>query len=100
MRLSRNPINKALRELEPFKSGINYLGPGHKIETLLCSGAQADRVPEKSLNAIASYKDSTGNEDNKTFTFEFGNWENTSQSNLSLHKSMILRIGLVESPES
>ena len=79
MRLSRNPSNKALRELEPFKSGINYLGPGYKIETLLCSGAQADRVPEKSLNAIASYKDSTGNEDNKTFTFEFGNWENTSQ---------------------
>ena len=27
---------KALKNMEPFKSGINYLGAGHKLDTFLC----------------------------------------------------------------
>ena len=77
--IPKRPGEKALKELEPYNSGINYLGPGYKIETFLFSGAQALRLPRESLNAVVSYKDSTDTKEKKPFAFEFGNWENTSQ---------------------
>ena len=68
-----------LGELEPFKSGINYLGSGYKIETYLFSSGQLSSIEKKSHNIVANYKDSTNTQEEEKFTFEFGNWANTSQ---------------------
>ena len=68
-----------LGELEPFKSGINYLGSGYKIETYLFPGGRVRDVPEKSYDIVVTYKDSRGAEEEEPFSFYFGNWANTSQ---------------------
>ena len=68
-----------LEELEPFKSGINYLGSGYKIETYLFSSGQLSSIEKKPYNIVANYKDSTNTPEEEKFTFEFGNWANTSQ---------------------
>ena len=68
-----------LGELEPFKSGINYLGSGYKIETYLFPGGRVGDLPEKSYDIVVTYKDSTGAEEEEPFSFYFGNWADTSQ---------------------
>ena len=65
--------------MEPFKSGINYLGSGYKIETYLFPGGRARDLPEKSYDVVVTYRDSTGAEEEESFSFYFGNWANTSQ---------------------
>ena len=69
--------SKPLEELEPFKSGINYLGTGHKIETFLCYSGRSQLEDSFTINLV--YEDSAHIKYMKSFSFEPGNWKNTSQ---------------------
>ena len=68
-----------LEELDPFNNGIEYLGPGHKIETFLFDREDLDRVPDHNFDITVTYKDLANIKAEKTFTFEIGNWGNTDQ---------------------
>lgn len=68
-----------LKELEPFKSGIEYLGPGHKIETFLFRRGDLNKLPNHTFDIVVTYKDLAGVKETKTFPFEIGNWDNTDQ---------------------
>ena len=68
-----------LEDLEPFKSGIDYLGPGHKIETFLFHRGHLKTIPNHTFDITATYKDLADAKYKKTFTFEIGNWDNTDQ---------------------
>lgn len=68
-----------LEELEPFKSGIEYLGPGHKVERFLFRRGDLTRVPNHTFDIIVTYNDLGIAKEKKTFSFEIGNWENTDQ---------------------
>ena len=70
---------KALKDIEPFKSGINFLGTGHKINTFLCDEADIRDLKKRSFKILVSYKDSAGKKFKQLFPFDLGNWENTSQ---------------------
>jgi hypothetical protein len=77
-----NPIGESeatLEELEPFKSGIEYLGPGHKVERFLFHRGDLKRVPNHTFDIIATYNDLGIAKEKKTFSFEIGNWDNTDQ---------------------
>ena len=68
-----------LGELEPFKSGIEYLGPGHKVERFLFHRGDLQHVPNHTFDIIATYNDLGIAKEKKTFSFEIGNWDNTDQ---------------------
>ena len=68
-----------LGELEPFKSGIEYLGPGHKVERFLFHRNDFQRVPNHTFDIIVTYNDLGIAKEKKTFSFEFGNLDNTDQ---------------------
>lgn len=61
---------KLLKDLEPYKSGINYLGPGYKIDTFLFTGVGSNQVARQTLRATVSYKDSANTEEKEVFTFQ------------------------------
>ena len=80
--LSFKPINPpierdvTLEELEPFKSGIDYLAPGQRIETFLFQRGQFWRVsPIIYLTSLLPIGILANIKDQKTFTFEMGNWD-------------------------
>ena len=73
------PDAKPLRETEPYKNGIKYLGSGHKIETYLCGWGYIDTLQKSSFHIEVSYKDSRGTPDRETFDFDLGNWQDTRQ---------------------
>ena len=73
------PDAKPLRETEPYKNGIKYLGSGHKIETYLCGWGYIETLQKRSFHIEVSYKDSRGTPDRETFFFDLGNWQDTSQ---------------------
>ena len=75
----RSEEDKALKSIEPFKTGINYLGTGHKIDTFLCHMGGVHDLEKKSFKILVSYKDSTNKTSRQLFPFDVGNWENTSQ---------------------
>lgn len=68
-----------LKDLEPYKSGINYLGSGYKIDTFLFSGVRSSEVSRQTLRATVSYKDSVNTKEKECFTFKIGDWEDESQ---------------------
>ena len=68
-----------LGELEPFKSGIEYLGPGHKVERFLFHRNDFQRVPNHTFDIIVTYNDLGIAKEKKTFSFEIGNLDNTDQ---------------------
>lgn len=68
------PGDSPLEETEPFKSGLNYLGSGHKIDVFLFTLKHLPTVPEHSFSIIVSYKDSTNIPYETTFRFDIGNW--------------------------
>lgn len=70
---------KALKDIEPFKRGINFLGTGHKINTSLCDGRDVQGLEKRSFKILVSYKDSADKTFKQLFPFDLGNWENTSQ---------------------
>ena len=75
----RNTKSEPLEKLEPFKSGIDYLGPGHKIETFISRRMTTSQLPEHRFDIAVTYKDLANISKTKTFPFEIGNWENTHQ---------------------
>lgn len=70
---------KTLKDIEPFKSGINFFGTGHKIGTYLCHTGDVRDLKKRSFKILISYKDSAGKTFKQLFPFDVGNWENTSQ---------------------
>ena len=76
------PLSKrdvTLKELEPFKSRIDYLAPGQKIETVLFLRDDMARVPNHKFDITVTYRDLANTKNQKTFTFEIGNWGNMDQ---------------------
>ena len=71
--------DKTLKDLEPFKTGINYLGSGQKIDTFLCDTGGIQNLQNRSFKILVSYKDSAEETFDQSFSFDIGNWENTSQ---------------------
>ena len=69
----------ALKDIEPFKSGINFLGTGYKIDTFLCNGRDVRDLEKRSFKILVSYKDSADKTFKQLLPFDLGNWENTSQ---------------------
>ena len=51
---------KALKDIEPFKNGINFLGKEHKIDTDLCTSRYVPDLEKRSFKILVSYKDSAG----------------------------------------
>lgn len=74
-----NDRDKPLKELEPFKSGIPYLGAGHKQERIISSYGEFGDSPKHAFDIIATYNDLGIAKEDKTFSFEIGNWDNTDQ---------------------
>ena len=70
---------KALKDIEPFKNGINFLGKEHKIDTDLCNSRYVPDLEKRSFKILVSYKDSAGETFKQLVPFDLGNWENTSQ---------------------
>ena len=70
---------KALKDIEPFKNGINFLGAEYKLDTFLCHGGDVRDFEKRSFKILVSYKDSAGKTFKQLFPFDLGNWENTSQ---------------------
>ena len=73
------PRAQPLKETEPFKSGINYLGSEYKISVEICESNEIRKLPQQSFNIIVTYKDSTGAAYRKNFPFEVGSWESARQ---------------------
>ena len=76
-RLGHKPVK--LEELDLFKKGINYLGCGHKVDTVLCHTGDVRDLKKRSFKIIVSYKDSANKPFQQLFSFDIGNWKNTSQ---------------------
>lgn len=74
-----NENDKPLKGLEPFKSGIPYLGAGHKQERIIISSGEFWDVPKHAFDIIVTYNDLGIAKEKKTFSFEIGNWDNTDQ---------------------
>ena len=70
---------KTLKDIEPFKSGINFLGAGHKIDTRLCDARDVRDLEKRSFKILVSYKDSSDKTSQQLFPFDLGDWKNTSQ---------------------
>jgi hypothetical protein len=75
----RVEADRPLKELEPFKSGVGYLGPGHKIETFLLRRVDLNKLPNHTFDIVVTYKDLAGVKETKTFPFAIGNWNNRAQ---------------------
>lgn len=71
--------DKTLKDIEPFKSGINFFGTGHKIGTYLCGDGDIQDLKKRSFKILISYKDSANKTFKDYYDFDLGNWENTSQ---------------------
>ena len=77
--LNDNDSDKSLKELEPFKSGIPYLGAGHKRERPISNTAEFGSLPKHAFDIIVTYNDLGIAKEKKTFSFEIGNRNNTDQ---------------------
>ena len=62
------PGEATIGELNPFKDGIDYLGPGHKSETFLFHRGELTQLPNHTFPITVTYKDLAGFKDEKTFT--------------------------------
>ena len=76
---NNNSRDKPLKELEPFKSGIPYLGAGHKQERIISSTQEFLSLPKQAFDIIVTYNDLGIAKEKETFSFEFGNSDNTDQ---------------------
>ena len=74
-----NNHDKPLKELEPFKSGIPYLGAGHKRDRPISYATEFGSLPKHAFDIIVTYNDLGIAKETKTFSFEIGNWDNTDQ---------------------
>jgi hypothetical protein len=76
---NNNSRDKPLKELEPFKSGIPYLGVGHKQKRIISGTQEFLSLPKQAFDIIVTYNDLGIAKEKKTFSFEFGNSGNTDQ---------------------
>ena len=74
-----HPGNQPLKETEPFKSGINYLGPEYKIDVYMCGQNEIKELPKDSFEIIVTYKDSTDITYQKRFPFDVSSLEKAWQ---------------------
>ena len=74
-----NDRDKPLKELEPFKSGIPFLGAGHKRERPISDTGEFWSLPKHAFDIIVTYNDLGIAKEKKTFSFEIGNSDNTAQ---------------------
>lgn len=65
-----NDRDKLLKELEPFKSGIPYLGAGHKQERMISGTQEFLSLPKQAFDIIVTYNDLGIAKEKKTFSFE------------------------------
>lgn len=72
------PGREPLEEIEPFKSGISYLGPGYRVDTSLFAVGDVT-VPKHIFDITISYKD-TVNIQYDSQPFRFGDWDDASKS--------------------
>ena len=70
---------KTLEEVEPFKSGIDYLGAGYGTKTPFFLVDEVFKPPEQSFYIVVSYRDSTEAPHKKKFTFVVGTWRSSRQ---------------------
>ena len=73
------PSDRPLKEIEPFKSGISYLGPEYKINVYMCDGNKIKELPKHSFEIIVTYKDSTNIAYRKNFPFDVDSLVNSWQ---------------------
>ena len=80
--------DRPLGEIEPFKSGITYLGAGYYVDTILCNlkDVKKGTVPTHDFSITVSYKDSTNNKKSRTFRFYTGDWKNNPDQFVIFHK--------------
>lgn len=67
-------IHNPFQEMSIFKDGIDYLGPGRKIEIPLFFTHSMGELKEKSLDLSVEYNDSNGTSIPHTFQLDFKKW--------------------------
>lgn len=67
-------INNPFQEMSIFKDGIDYLGPGRKIEIPLFFTHSMGELKDKSLDLSVKYNDSNGTSHPHTFQLDFKKW--------------------------
>ena len=67
-------LNNPFEELKLFKSGIDYLGPGKKIDLGLFSTHSMGDLKNQTLNISVSYKDAMNESYKETFILDFSKW--------------------------
>ena len=72
------PGTKLLEEFGIFKKGIDYLGPGNKIQIFLFWTPYLSNLPIQSLNIIVKYKGCKP-KGGKPFLLDFNVWEGVGQ---------------------
>ncbi|MDE0327135.1 MAG: hypothetical protein OXN27_24685 [Candidatus Poribacteria bacterium] len=72
------PGTKPLKEFGIFKEGIDYLGPGNKIQIFLFWTHYLSNLPTQSLNIIVKYKGCKP-KSGKPFLLDFNMWEGVGQ---------------------
>ena len=71
--------DRSLEEIGFLKNGIDYLGPGQKIEHFLVSViGKLDELKQTPLEIGVNYKDSMKCEYKNSFHLDFGEWEGLS----------------------
>ena len=76
------PGCEPLEEMEPFKSGISYLGPGYRVDTSLFDVNDVT-VPKHIFDITVSYKDPV-NVPYKSQPFRFGDWDAARKSTINI----------------
>ena len=74
----RLPGNRSLEEFGIFKQGINYLGPGNKVQIFLFWTADLPELPTQSLTITVNYKDCKP-KNGIEFPLDFTVWEGVGQ---------------------
>ena len=76
--IPRLPGNKPLEEFGIFKRGINYLGPGNKIQIFLFWTPELPRLSTQSLTVTVNYKHCKPKKGIE-FVLDFNVWEGVGQ---------------------
>ena len=76
--------NTPLNKMSIFKDGIDYLGPGKKIEIGLFITHAMGELLNKSLEITVYYKDSTNGKHKDSFILNFCKWENFRQDEIPI----------------
>lgn len=76
----KNGQRSPLRGVGPFRQGLTYFPPHHKIEHFLTSViGKLDDLKKQPLEIVANYRDTVGGEYTRSFLIDFGELENLSR---------------------